>query len=206
MKRPYYPSVAHIEGMDLAGKSTAVAHLATAAGGCVHHNSLLDTNPIYELADELRRTSGATASALGPLYLSALTYDLDNISDVASPGVQDSTILLRSVAYNEVLGARDVVRGLKAELPRHPRFGHSVVLTASIDARRHRLDERRAVAPEEVASDDLLIESAPEMFCEMERALVDYSRAHFDGVVLDTTELSKDEVRLAVSSMIGWRL
>ncbi|HEU5270662.1 MAG TPA: hypothetical protein VFU36_12115 [Jatrophihabitans sp.] len=205
MSRPYFASTVHIEGMDLAGKSTVTGYLAGALGGRIQRNSLIPGNPIYSLADGLRRASAASPEVLGPLYVSAVCYDLDHLRRPDGPRVQDSTILLRSLAFNDLMGAKYVVRGLLEQLPRHPQFGRTIVLTATIEARQRRLAERRRVAPAEVAADDLMVETAPGLFLEMEKSLIKHAVQYFRAVVLDTSELSKDGVRSAVSSTLGRR-
>ena len=136
MSRPYFGSVLHVEGMDLAGKSTVAEHLAAITGAGVQHNCLVPGNPVYAIADRLRRANEVTAKVLGPLYVSALMYDLDRLQPPTDRQVQDSTILLRSIAFNEVLGVRFVVRELLDQIPRHPRFGRTILLTATMDARK----------------------------------------------------------------------
>ena len=149
MNRPLFSDVTHIEGMDLAGKSTATAHLVVSTRHGLQRNSLVPNNPIYAEADRLRR-NGAAPDVLGPMYVRALDWDLNHMTS-GRPRVQDSTILLRSLAFYEVLGHDQIVDQLHAMIPRHPRFGCTIVLTASIEARLVRLAERQRLAPDEVA-------------------------------------------------------
>ena len=90
--------VIHLEGMDLAGKSTAAVALAKRVGAQVRHNALLVDNPAYRAADELRRHEKADPTTLGHLYLDALVQDLRGVRSSNGLLVQDSTILLRSAA------------------------------------------------------------------------------------------------------------
>lgn len=84
----------------------------------------------------------------------------------------------------------------------HPRFDCSLVLTASIEKRQERLLERQRLNPEEVAEDDLMVLKNPKVFLLMEHYLVEFSSEFFGSVILDTTNLSKEEVVLAVTSII----
>jgi thymidylate kinase len=205
MSRPYFSSVLHVEGMDLVGKSTVTKQLAAVTGAEVRHNCLVPGNPVYAVADKLRRANEVTAEVLGPLYVSALMYDLDRLQPPTGRQVQDSTIVLRSIAFNEVFGARFVVRELLEQIPRHPRFGRTILLTATIDARKSRLDERRARTPQEVAPDDLMVETAPAILIEMERALMQYASRYFEAVIVDTSKLSREEVHSQVMSILNAR-
>ena len=85
-------------------------------------------------------------------------------------------------------------------------FGHSIVLTATIDDRRRRLDQRRAAAPEEVAPDDLMVETEPKLFMEMERLLICYAQQHFDAITVDTSEMSKRQVWTRVQAIVRRRV
>lgn len=186
----------HLEGMDLAGKTTACAGLVRALGGQrqVRHNSLCEDNPVYRLADQIRRADGLTAGPLGHLYVAALAVDLEEYKPPAQPTIQDSTILLRSLAYHTVRNTPHVPEALTAMLPIHPRFGVSVVLTARLDIRLERLETRRRHRPDEVAADDLLVYRDPARFLAMERVLIEVARKHFGAVVLDTSSLTDEDV------------
>jgi hypothetical protein len=91
---------------------------------------------------------------------------------------------------------------MKAMMPRHPMFRLTVVLTATIEARLGRLSERQRTAPEEVAPDDLMVVTKPELFMEMEKALMSYATEFFDAVELDTSTMSKADVRVAMSDLL----
>jgi thymidylate kinase len=121
----------HLEGMDLAGKSTVSQHLASALSDCrVRRNSLVAANPVYDLADRLRKEGSVGEVALGQLYVAALAVDLEQYRPPQETVIQDSTLLLRSLAYHTAAGNPSVSEALKAMLPQHPRFSRSVVLTA----------------------------------------------------------------------------
>lgn len=49
---------------------------------------------------------------------------------------------------------------------RHPVFDRAVVLTAGIEVRRQRLEQRKREEPTEVADDDLMVVKAPETFLQ----------------------------------------
>jgi thymidylate kinase len=186
------PLYVHLEGMDLAGKTTARVALSKAMGpDCrVRHNSICDANPIYELADRLRKEDSAGVETLGYLYVAALAADLEHWSPPPTHTIQDSTIVLRSLAYHKIVGTPFVADAMMTLLPRHPRFTRSFVLTASLDVRRQRLKERQCQQPDEIAADDLQILRAPERFLAMEAALIDLAQRHFDAMIIDTSELT----------------
>ena len=195
----------HVEGLDLAGKTTACRGLAAALGPgwTVRRNRLAADNPVYELADHLRTTGAAGAGTLGHLYVAALSADLDAHTPPDRRVIQDSTVLLRSLAFHAVAGTPCVVPALEALLPRHPRFEASVVLTASLDARRQRLEWRRRNQPHEVADDDLLVVRDPARFLAMEQVLIALAREHFAARVIDTSGMSESAVVGAVLAAVS---
>jgi thymidylate kinase len=196
--------IIHIEGMDLAGKTTARNRLAKRLGGwAVRSNRLSEHNEVYDLADRLRREDALDAESLGHLFVAALAADLRLYQPDEQPLIQDSTILLRSLAYHRVNQTSGVVVALERLLPYHPRFATSVVLTASIDARRQRLEMRRERAADEVAPDDLLIEQNPAKFIAMERELIEVATTHFDAKVVDTSDLDEAAVTREIVDLAG---
>jgi thymidylate kinase len=194
--------VIHVEGMDLAGKSTATAAVERLHPGCVvRHNALTANNPIFELADELRRSAKVSAAVLGPMYVAATLLDIATYEDPDTVTIQDSTVALRSIAFNTALGNDTVATQLLELLEQHPRFGCSIVLTATLEARMRRLEQRYRDAPHEVAPDDLAIKTNPSRFLEMERLLVDLAVTEFDAHVIDTSDLAPHEVMNVVTTI-----
>lgn len=191
--RPFY---LHIEGMDLAGKSSVCRRFSAdpESGFCIRRNALSDDNPVYALADRLRREDAYSAAALGHLFVAALAVDLERFQWPARPTVQDSTILLRSLAYHTAVGTAGLPGRLEELLAPHPRFDLSIVLTANQAARRRRLEARLERQPAEVAPDDLLVIRRPELFFRMEQQLVELARTHFNARVIDTSDLTEKEV------------
>lgn len=186
-----------VEGMDLAGKSTLNRKLVE--DGLFkekRHNSICESghNEIYLFTDKLRLTRNYTPEILGPMYVSALLEDIRNFSYPKVPTVQDSTIILRSLAFNKVMGIKSVVRSLEEVAEKHPKFSRAVLLTADIKTRQKRLQMRINEAPETVAEDDLMVLKKPEKFIAMEQYLVSFGKKYFHTKVIDTTDLSPDEV------------
>ncbi len=185
----------HIEGMDLAGKTSARNRLAAQLGGwAVRSNQLCERNVVFAVADRLRRENTLDAASLGHLFVAAVGADLQWYQPASKPLIQDSTVLLRSLAYHRVNQTPGVVEALERFLPKHPRFTISVVLTASLKERCARLRMRRSRAPNEVADDDLMVEQDPNRFLAMERELIDIAVEHFSARVIDTSNLNELEV------------
>ncbi len=186
----------HFEGMDLAGKTTATQGFIAADGGTweIRRNSIATDNPIYLLADSLRRADAYDAETLGNLFVAALMADIRSFVPPTADTIQDSTILLRSLAYHSVRGTPRIPQVLQDMVPEHPQFTASFLFTASIDRRRERLQQRMQRAPEEVAPEDLMVLDAPEKFLAMEARLIDLSTGIFHSVVIDTTSLTPEMV------------
>lgn len=149
---------------------------------------------IFEIADRLRRDDDLDVVSLGHMYVAAIGADLQWYQPATQSLIQGSTILLRSLTYHRVIRTPGVVESLERFLPVHPRFTVSVVLTASLDSRRQRLQMRRERSPGEVAPDDLMVELDPGKFFAMERELIAIVTEHFEAEVIDTSELSEAEV------------
>jgi len=198
-----YPNVIHIEGMDLAGKSTVTRGLARRHPGCVvRHNALTDGNEVFELAYRLRRARTCDSETLGLLYAAAAREDLRHTKAPVGVAVQDSTIVLRSLAFYTARGMPKIRALFEELLPLHPRFGASIVLTASIEARKLRLAKRMAEEPDQVADDDLMVLRAPERFLAMEQALIEVAVSHFRATVIDTSDLGVSGVLAAVDAAL----
>jgi len=194
----------HIEGMDLAGKSSVCRLLGQRASQplLLRRNALSGDNPIFDLADRLRRADAFSSGTLGHLFVAALMADLERFEWPENPAIQDSTVLLRSLAFHTVADTPHIPGILEALLARHPRFDASFVLTASRATRLERLEARRIEAPEEIAADDLLVVQQPKLFFAMEECLVDLARRHFGATVIDTSSNSVENVVSVIVEML----
>ena len=186
----------HIEGMDLAGKTTATQNFIKQTGRewDVRRNSIVPDNPMYLLADSLRRADAYDAEVLGNLYVAALIGDIRTFTWPEKDTIQDSTILLRSIAFHTVKGTPRIVEVLQELAPLYPKFDASFVFTANIETRLLRLQRRIDNQPEQISPEDLLVRDKPEMFMAMEAALIDLSKNSFHSVIIDTSTLTPDMV------------
>lgn len=192
-ERPYY---IHFDGMDLAGKTTATKNFikSTNLEWEFRRNSFSGNNPIHLLADSLRKAEVYDAEVLGNLYVAALMADIRSFKWPNQNTIQDSTIILRSIAFHTVRGTPRIREVLLDLLPEHPRFDASFIFTASIEERVKRLHKRMELAPQEVSEEDLMVIKKPEKFLAMEACLVDTAKMAFHSVVIDTSSLSADMV------------
>jgi len=186
----------HIDGMDLAGKTTATQNIVRITNNewNSRRNSLSGENPMYILADSLRLANAYDAETLGNLYVAALMGDIRSFKWPEKNTIQDSTIILRSLAYHTVRGTPRISEVLIDLLPEHPKFDASYVLTASLEERAKRLQKRIEQAPQEVADDDLMVLKKPDKFLAMETCLIDLAKQAFHSIVIDTTILTPDMV------------
>lgn len=181
----------HIEGLDLAGKSTLCRHLHTALpDAAYYHNAITDNNRLYETADQLRLQDQMPDAKLGELYYGALLGDLRAYVPRKGNSLQDSTILLRSLVFHRFNGNEDLARRLEDLLPEHPRFDHSIVLTSTRDVRLRRLEGR--VAHGNDAPDDFVVRDDPARFEAMEQLLIETASRHFQAEVIDTSNMEAE--------------
>jgi thymidylate kinase len=199
------PLYFHIEGMDLAGKTSATLTLAISLGNdCqTRQNTLQSKSQFHKIVDDIRINAQLNEIELGLLYCKVLEDDLRKFEYPTQSTIQDSTVFLRSLSYHSACKNWNLVEEFKNLLPLHPKFTKSVVLIADLESRLKRLEMRKALNPEEVAADDLMILTDPEKFFAMEKYLVDYAQNYFDAEILDTSKLSKVEVSEKLRQIFG---
>ena len=187
----------HFDGLDLAGKSTLCKRFKERAGGNweVVHNALVADNPVWELADRLRKEGCYGDQTIGWCYHAALLADREAYRPPAAEEnrLQDSTILLRSLAHHTVAGTPGLPAALTELLECHPRFDKSFVCVASTEVRCRRLSVRRK---ENLAAEDFIVRDDPGRFQAMEEVLVEHAVRHFDATVIDTSDMEQEEHRL----------
>lgn len=196
-----------IEGLDLAGKTSACLALAASMTPVPDHrrNALTGDNVLYAAADEVRRARSLPGDYLAHAYLAALALDLRQYRPPSRMTIQESTIGVRSYAHYRARGDEQFAQAFARLLdaPEHPRFDGAIVLTANLDVRRERLEMRRREAPHEIADDDLAVINTPRIFEMMERILIEEATKRYGAVVIDTSDLSKAEVVEVMKGVIG---
>jgi thymidylate kinase len=190
----------HFEGMDLAGKSTATQLLAGDPTELweIRSNSLDPDNQLFQLADNLRKDQAYSATTMGPLYVAASLADIEHFKRPEVNTVQDSTIIVRSMAWHAINGTPGVVESFTDILPQFRVFDRSFVFTASIRARQQRLAKRMDEAPETVDADDLVVIRKPERFMAMDAKLIEIAQTGFDALLIDTTDMTTDDVQSVI--------
>lgn len=195
----------HIEGMDLAGKSTATKAVFEALEGkaVVRHNTLQQKSKFHKIVDDLRLSQKLDNESLGQLYFQVLKDDLSRFSYPEIDTIQDSTILLRSLSWHMARKNEDLSEQFLGLIPQHPQFTGSVLLTATIEVRQKRLQYRIEEDPLSVAIDDLMVINEPDLFMKMGENLVHYTTKFFGTRVIDTSSLTKQEVAQQVLSILN---
>jgi thymidylate kinase len=180
----------HLEGLDLAGKTTVCKELQQRLPmAVVYHNTLVQNNHLYEVADSIRKAGKLPDEELGWFYLAALLSELDSYAPRMESRIQDSTILFRSLAFHRAAG-RDALAARFEDLAlRHPRFDMCFLLTCSRDVRLSRLEGR--ISRKNAANDDLLIRDDPARFFRMEDILKESTR-DFCGIEIIDTGILED--------------
>ena len=192
----------HLEGLDLSGKtSVSLKILEKKPVYKRRYTSLLPDikeNPHLIRADILNNSPNPNLKILFDLFKDAINYDLDNITEQNHPLVQDSTILIRTLANFSTSNLIDynMEKNLVNLGERYTKFTKSIVLTCSYKARKERLAKRKKELgkSERLVKDDLLIEDNPDLFFEKERKLIRYSQDIFHSEILDTTNMSIEEI------------
>ncbi len=197
----------HLDGMDLAGKGLACKNIVRLSQKDweIRKNRLTSVNPIHDLADNLRLAGTFDTEIVGNLYLAALMADLKTFVRPQTDTLQDSAFALKSYAYHRISNTPRLPERFRELLFQHPQFSNSVILTASIESRKRRLDQRIAETPKTVTSGDLMIIKKPEKFLAVEECLIEAAQATFRSSVLDTSEMTPDEVVLEILRIINLR-
>lgn len=192
----------HVEGLDLSGKSTVCRLLRDRWGAEMRVNSLLPpgVNTIHVEAERLRKADAIPAAPLGGLYYGALLRDLELYDSPSGPVVQDSSLILRSIAFHTVFGDPALAEAFRALLPRHPRFGATVVLWASDEVRRMRLEGRCSRHNDN--PEDFLVIRDPKGFHRMQDVLFETAERAFGATLFDTSFLERDGEKDRVVSLL----
>ena len=190
----------HIEGLDLAGKSTICRYIQQSRNFQKRNNTLLADNPLQEKADILRKAGQTDDGVLGRLYYESLLYDLEQYVPSDELIIQDSTIILRSIAFHSVFGDKELAKDFKRLLPRHPRFALSIVLTASDEVRKKRLVGR--MSRHKDSPEDHLINANPQGFHEMEGILFGLVQNEFGGIIVDASNLEQEGEKERIAQLI----
>ena len=191
----------HIEGLDLAGKSTICRFIRDNYGFKLRNNALTEDNPLIKTADDHRKNKTLDDSVLGSLYLNVLRYDLAHYHESDQTRiVQDSTIIVRSIAFHSVVGDPKLAVAFRQLLPDHPRFTRSCVLRSSDEVRLKRLQGR--CSRKHDSPEDHLIYTSPELFHKMENIIIDLVCNEFGGTIIDSSEMEREGEKERLASII----
>ena len=185
-----------VEGLDLAGKSTLVQGLKSHFLSSNLHvrttnGQFCQNNPSAAVARNLVRwDEGFGGMEAGSLFLSTMLWDHRHFKapDFDTIHLQDSC-WLRTLAFEQLYGSPMLAQLMEEQGQLFPRFDFAVMLTASIDERKHRLQQR--------AENDLHDQMAfrkPEKFLTIESRLTQLVQKWENGLVLNTDGKSPEQV------------
>lgn len=183
------------EGLDLSGKSTLCRELGSALGWPVRHNTLLPPglSAPYERAQKAHRDQSATIAEVGQMFHDALLDEIKRYKGDGEPCIQDSTILLRSIAYHSGLRNSDLATQFATILPLHPKPALAFLCRPSREIRLRRLEGRISRGNE--TPEDFMVRDDPEAFSHMESTIESLAAEHFDMQILDTSGLEDLDAR-----------
>ena len=193
----------HIEGLDLAGKSTVCRYLEKMGNFSKRNNTLLPPgcNPLHAAADKLRKQDLCSNGDLGWLYYGALLLDFkDYDKHTTDLMLQDSTIIARSIAYHAVFGDKELSKKFRDLLPEHPKFSFSCLLKSTASVRLKRLEGR--ISRHNDNPEDFLIKTDPAGFFKMEDILAEIVISHFNGIIIDSSNLEQEGEKERIASFI----
>ncbi|MBD3398555.1 hypothetical protein GF413_05795 [Candidatus Micrarchaeota archaeon] len=192
MRRGVKPMYILFEGLDLAGKSTVCRRFAERFGEkwTIRSNSIIEHNPVFKTVNDLRKKGSLSPETLGNLFYSSLLLDLEWFEAPKTDTIQDSTIILRSLAYHTVNETPLLPDLFQSLLTRHPKFDFAFVCKASRETRLARLLIRRK---ENLGPEDFIVRDNYDKFMAMEECLVNHAIKTFNAHIIDTSDLEKEE-------------
>ena len=193
--RPYSPTTIYVEGLELAGKSTTCRKLceyfkAKGLDFDYRHCAFLPGNPIYDCGSALHVGRKVRSDTLGGIFLGSVMRDLERYEPPKHIVVQDSTSVLRSIAFHSVVGDPGLADAFRELLPRCPRFGASFVLRSSMEVRLKRLEGR--ISRHHDLPKDMLVRDDPDKFNRMEGIMVETAVKWFGAEVVDTSDMERE--------------
>lgn len=201
--QPYY---LHLEGMDFAGKSVVAESFISNTNDRwqIWNNTIAPhiDNSIAILADKLQQEGIFDSDIHGMLYNAAIVAEIRSFKSPLINTIQDSCGILRSLAYHIVTGKERLEAELKYYQTEFPRFDSSFILTANHQARMARLALRKERG-EKVSEHDLMFLKYPDKFYAMERCLVALTSQLFCGKVIDTSDMTVDQVVQKINAQIS---
>ncbi len=199
-----------VDGMDLAGKTTVVDQFAAdqaAMGVTWDKRYSVISKPdargrssgvaLRAAAEQMARSGSYRPDTVGLVVLGALAADIDEYEPPEIPTVQESSTLLRSMSYFAINGHTRELQMIRELGERHPQFDATFVLTASREARLERL-----AYAENPSKSDLLVRDNPGKFFRQEELLVEGAQEFFGAVVIDTSDMSIQEVARTIGAGI----
>lgn len=185
----------YIEGVDCSGKTTIGKAVAQKAGiGNVGELFMRKDNPWN--AESTGEVPTNHPLFIAFLYKAAIWDILHH--DPTKPLMQISFVAYRSTAYQTALKIKDAPL-FENLLEYIPKFGTTIILDASIEARQERLKQRsQEQGVREVSKNDALIFKKPELVMEMAEIIKDRACRHLDAIVVDTTNNTVEESILQV--------
>lgn len=181
-----------VEGLDLAGKSTLIENLKRHHPGPVRlrNGQFCENNPTGQVAREMVRwDEGFGGVEAGALFLSSMLWDARHFEPPGAELHLQDSCWLRTLAFEQLYGSAPLARLMEEQGRKFPRFDRAIFLTASLEERLRRLHRR--------SNNDLhdqLAFKKPEKFLAIEKRLLELVVEWEKAMVIDTTEMSKDEV------------
>jgi hypothetical protein len=186
--------------MDLAGKTTLVRILQTelTRRGIpvrVGRNSLCADNPIAALADQLRRDPEAGLLETGAAFLAAHLWDARHFRPPPDGTIHlQASSWLRTVSYHMVRGTPQIAGLLLEASAAFPTYDRAVFLTADLEERRRRLQQRECDRPGANDRDDHAVIREQALFLRQECIIRRLAERLLKASVIDTTRAKLDEV------------
>ena len=188
----------HIEGMDLAGKSTIADMIKNRSNvnWIIYNNYLSQDNAIQQFEKQIRKAKLYDDEIYGYLHYVTLLADIKYF-ELKENVIQDSMLLLRSINYHKEQGNIALVQLFEELVPKHPIPNLSVYLTVNIGSRQKRLLKRQ-----QWTKNDKLIFTDLERFEKRDKELMELSCKYFNSTVLDTSDMTEEETADYIKTLL----
>lgn len=185
----------YVEGTDLTGKDTLGEYLQFKMNyDQLHKLVVCESNP-FEL--EITRLGKEDKVFIGVLTAKSLLYEIVNMS-LRKPTLLISSHVLRGLSVETAM--KKPLQSVFEELiGYYPQFDTTLLLTASLEAKKNRLQSRTT---QQTSDLDSKVIKDPEFVLLMDEVIKKYAISVFNAIVIDTSELSTTEVKnLAMSEI-----
>lgn len=184
-----------IEGTDMTGKNTTGVFVRRKLGYSEMYELTLTPNNIFE--QRMEDVSTDEKQLLGLLVAYSIIHDIQH-AEMIEPTLLVSSHALRAVAVQRA-GEYPLADLFEDLLPYYPQFDATILLTASLETKKIRLEGR----PDQATNFDKKVYTDPDFVLLMDSIILRHALEIFGATVIDTSPLTPMDVQNQVIQSIN---